>query len=666
MSALTGKVTGNEGRPLDRNDEPNVPSSAVQHGQGQGPVYDGGGIHGNGNSDLEYDKNGYGRGGYGNLSTGGYNGSTQDKAIDIGTDKGLYQDHSNKGYDLGRGVGADKAHNHIELIERELQNDLETQQKWDEELKEFEIQLQKITASKRTLLGPKLLKMPSENDAKWFTYVLVAFASMGGLLSGLDQSLISGANLYMPDALSLTTDQVSWVNSLMPLGALGGALILSPCNENFGRKYSILFACIFFTVGASLQAGAQNFGMMAGGRVIMGVGLGLEGGTVPVYVAECVPSKYRGSLVSLYQFCIALGEVFGYVIAAIFVNVPGDWRYMLGSSLVFSTILLVGVIFLPESPRWLMHKSRELEAYTVWRKIRGFQALENKQEFFLMRHLLEQEEEEEKDRKAYAWVDFFTVPRARRAIFYATFMVFLGQFTGVNAIVYYMSVLLNAIGFDKKSSVFMGLVGGGSLLLGTIPAILYMDRFGRRAGAITLLPGFFIGLLIISMSYLIDLNTNLAAAQGVYLTGLIIYMFFFGSYACLTWVLPSEVYPTYLRSYGMTVSSGMLWLCAFLVTYFFSDMINAMGKIGLTLGFYGGIAVLGWFYQILYMPETKNKTLEEIDLIFSKPTSELVAENWRTSKETVNDLVHFRIRRALFGDETQESNRPVNNNFAGH
>jgi MFS family permease len=177
-----------------------------------------------------------------------------------------------------------------------------------------------------------------------------------------------------------------------------------------------------------------------------------------------------------------------------------------------------------------------------------------------------------------------------------------------------MSVLLNKVGFDKRSSVFMSLVGGGALLLGTIPAILYMDRFGRRTAAITLLPGFFIGLLIIGLGYLIPVDTHVAAAQGVYLTGLIIYMFFFGSYACLTWVVPSEVYPTYLRSYGMVTSAATLFLCAFLVTYFFADMMNAMGKIGLTLGFYGGIAVVGWFYQILYMPETKDKTLEEIDL----------------------------------------------------
>jgi len=412
-----------------------------------------------------------------------------------------------------------------------------------------------------------------------------------------------------------------------------------------------LIACILFTIGAALQAGAMNFGMMAAGRLVMGSGLGLEGGTVPVYVAECVASKYRGSLVSLYQFNIALGEVFGYAVAAIFVNVEGTWRWMLGSSLVFSTFLLIGVVFLPESPRWLMHKGRELEAYTVWRKIRGFQTLENKQEFFLMRHLVEREEVEEQGKHAYAWVDFFTVPRARRAIVYATIMVFLGQFTGVNAIMYYMSVLLSKVGFDDRSAVFMSLVGGGSLLLGTIPAIIYMDKFGRRPAAITLLPGFFIGLLVIGLGYLIPIETNLAAAQGVYLTGLILYMFFFGSYACLTWVIPSEVYPTYLRSYGMVTSAATLFSCAFLVTYFFADMMAAMGKIGLTLGFYGGIAVVGWFYQILYMPETKDKTLEEIDLVFSKPTSQLVRENIASTKITVNHLLHFRFRQAFLGEE---------------
>jgi MFS family permease len=294
--------------------------------------------------------------------------------------------------------------------------------------------------------------------------------------------------------------------------------------------------------------------MIVAGRVILGLGVGLEGGTVPVYVAESVARKYRGNLVSLYQFNIALGEVFGYVVAAIFVNVKsGSWRYMLGSSLVFSTIMLAGMIFMPESPRFLMHKGRVLESLAVWKRIRGLHLPENREEFFIMKHTVQEESEKNRGLRRFVWLDFFTVPRARRSIIYANIMVFLGQFTGINAIMYYMATLMNQVGFSRKESVFMSLVGGVSLLLGTLPAIFFMEKFGRRFWACAMLPGFFIGLLIIGCSYLAPIK-NFSAAAGTYITGLIIYEGFFGSYACLTWVLPSEVYPTYLRSYGMETS----------------------------------------------------------------------------------------------------------------
>jgi len=513
----------------------------------------------------------------------------------------------------------------------------------DEEVGQLEEELRRTARPSKRYNYEISFKNPS-----YFTWVLVGFASMGGLLSGLDQSLISGANLYMPTSLNLDTNQLSLINSGMPLGAVGGALLLSPVNEIAGRKWAIIWACVLYTIGAALEAGAISYGMMLAGRLILGLGLGLEGGTVPVYVAESVARKYRGNLVSLYQFNIALGEVFGYVVAAIFVNVkPGNWRYMLGSSLVFSTIMLVGMIFMPESPRFLMHKGRTVEAYAVWKRIRGEDA-EAKQEFFVMRHGVETERADLRNRSgAFAWMDFFTKPRARRAIIYANVMIFLGQFTGINAIMYYMSILMSQVGFTSEKSVFMSLVGGGALLLGTIPAIFYMERFGRRFWAIAMLPGFFIGLLIIGLGYLIPASSSTGAAAGVYITGLVIYEGFFGSYACLTWVIPAEVYPTYLRSYGMTSSDALLFLCSFIVTYNFAAMEAAMSKIGLTLGFYGGIAVVGWFYQVLFMPETKNKTLEEIDLLFQQPTSELVRENWRRSKETAKDFFAGRWKKVF-------------------
>lgn len=152
-----------------------------------------------------------------------------------------------------------------------------TEAAMDAELQELEQQLREM---------PKSRFEVAFSSPAIYTYMLVAFASMGGLLSGLDQSLISGANLFLGDALHLSDNQSSLVDSGMPLGAVAGAILLSPSNEYLGRRMSIIVSCILYTVGAALEAGAVNFGMIFAGRFILGAGVGLEGGTVPVYVAE--------------------------------------------------------------------------------------------------------------------------------------------------------------------------------------------------------------------------------------------------------------------------------------------------------------------------------------------------------------------------------------------
>jgi Na+/melibiose symporter-like transporter len=203
----------------------------------------------------------------------------------------------------------------------------------------LEAELQSDAASSRSPAFQLSFKNP-----KHFTWVMAAFASMGGLLFGLDQSLISGANLFMPGALGLSTQQVGMVNSSMPLGAVAGACLLIPANEYLGRRGAIILSTILYTIGAALEAGAISYPMMIMGRLILGFGVGIETGTVPVYVAESVERQFRGNLVSLYQFNIALGEVFGFVVAAIFFKVKGNWRFMLGSSILFSTLMFIGYV----------------------------------------------------------------------------------------------------------------------------------------------------------------------------------------------------------------------------------------------------------------------------------------------------------------------------------
>lgn len=219
-----------------------------------------------------------------------------------------------------------------------------------------------------------------------------------------------------------------------------------------------------------------------------------------------------------------------------------------------------------------------------------------------------------------------------------------------------MSVLMTQIGFAKNEATYMSLVGGGSLFLGTIPAIMFMERFGRRFWANTMLPGFFLGLVIIAASYCIPLNPGTQpTVTGLYITGLILYMGFYGPYACLTWVIPSEVYPTYLRSYGMMSSDACVNLGNFIITFCFARMQTAFTKQGLTLGFFGGIAVLGFIYQIVFMPETKNMTLEEIEDVFNKPTRQLARENLANTRHTVANICKFRFREAFDGLEPKRS-----------
>lgn len=487
-------------------------------------------------------------------------------------------------------------------------------------------------------------------NKKYFGYLIGAFASFGGFLSGVDQSIISGASLYMPDDLHLTDHDMSLVKSLMPLGGVLGAILLTPCAEKLGRKYTIIISCLFYTIGAILQCAAQSAKEMFAGRFLLGIGIGLES-IIAAYVSECTEPSIRGNMVSLYQTNIAVGEVLGYAIAAIFLGVKGNWRYMLGSSLVFSTILFIGMFFLPESPRYHVHKGNIGKAYGIWKRLKDMSNIENKFEFMDMvetRHL--EEEERELNPKAWIWLDIFKNPRDRRAITYAVIMIFLGQFTGINLIMYNLSSLLTAVGFDNKNLTFMSLVGGGSLMLGSIFAVTYMDTTGRRFWANVMLPGFFIGLILVGISYHIPMS-NLPAVQGVYFPGIILYMFFFGPYSCLTWVIPSESFSNHLRSQCLTISTATLYLCAFIITYNFDKMQTLMTRTGLVLGFYGGIAVIGWVYQLLFMPETKGKTLEEIDDIFSKPTRLLVQENLKSVREGFDDIFHLRFKKLFTFNE---------------
>ncbi|GJQ11960.1 hypothetical protein GpartN1_g3751.t1 [Galdieria partita] len=488
--------------------------------------------------------------------------------------------------------------------------------------------------------GYKLRYIISLKNKRYFTILLAALASIGGMLLGLDMSTISGANLYMPQDIHLTSKQDSLVVSGAPLGAVFGAFIMPFTNELVGRKWAIIVACLFYTAGAILEAAAGDYGVMISGRLLVGAGVGLADGSVPCYVAECCPKSWRGRLNSLYQFNIALGEVFGYVVNAIFVDVSGNWRFMLGSSLLWSTILLLGMLGLPESPRWLMEKGKKVQSFVVWKHLRGFETDDSKLEFLFLERVISEERERSRHSKLI-WLDFVRRPRCFKALVVGIAIEIFVQFSGTNGLVYYMSTLMEETGFTPEHAVYMSLVGGGALLLGTIYALFIVDRMGRRMVAIPNMIIIFLGVIWVGFSFLTP-KANVKTMQGAYISGIIFYELGMGPFSVLSWVTPAEVFPTYLRSYGMMACDGAVFLFAWIITYNFTRMRNAMTSTGLFTGFYGGVALVGVIFCIIYFPETKGKTLEEIDELFQKGWSEIGRQNIKGIVKSCKDWMSSR------------------------
>lgn len=512
-----------------------------------------------------------------------------------------------------------------EVNETEINEDIATM---EEEL---------VRSGKKGYVLARLLKNPNV-----FIWVLAVLASISGFLFGVDQSLISGASIYIPSDLNLNSSEMSMVVGFTPLGAIFGAAIIMPVNEAIGRKYAIICSSILFTAGAILEAAAMSFGVLLSGRLILGSALGLVSGTVPAYVAENCAIRWRGGLVTLYQCMVAFGVMCGYIIAAIFAGVEGNWRYMLGSSVVFSTVLFLGMLFMPESSRWLMQKGRKLDAYLVWKTARGFETLNERQEFFVMEKVILYEKDKAKGR----WValDLITRPRCRRALAIAVSYQFLGQqLSGINSIEYYQASLMEATGLSPLDAVYSSLIGGGAMFLSTIPVIFLIDRLGRRTMALTFIPGVCVGLFITGFSFL---ATSLGARLGVYLTGMILFTAFWSlAVGPGPWVVASEVYPSYLRSYGVSIAALSDWTGTFLTTYPFQQMSVAMTATGVFAGFYCGLTVLIGVILLLFMPETKNLSLEAINQVFEMPASEVMKMNMKNLKVTWRDLMHLRFKK---------------------
>ncbi|HEY5384793.1 MAG TPA: sugar porter family MFS transporter, partial [Acidimicrobiales bacterium] len=402
------------------------------------------------------------------------------------------------------------------------------------------------------------------------------------------------------------------------LGAMAGALVAGTLTEHYGRRMSILLAAAVFVVGALLEALAPDTFVLVIGRLVLGAGVGVASVAAPLYGAESAPANVRGRFVSLYQMAITIGIFLAYFADYLLVN-GNAWRVMLGISAIPAVLLLVAVWPLGDSARWYLKMGRREEAEAVLEKVNpaGDASAEATQ----------LEEAIESDAQA-TWREVFARDW-RKPLSVAALLAILQQLTGINAIIYYADTIFAAAGFNNPTSQSLATLWavGAVNVVATLVAVLWVDRFGRKPLLLLGSAGMCAGLLIVAGGFFelqkvtsSDQATHWVASAGILaLVGLVIFIASFAfSLGPVVWTIINEVFPSHVRGRGVAVATAINWFAAWVVAQTFLTLVNAISTEG-TFLLFAGFCVVTFVYVRWFLPETKVKTLEEVQAMWSDP-----------------------------------------------
>ncbi|KAJ5650916.1 Major facilitator-type transporter ecdD [Penicillium longicatenatum] len=472
---------------------------------------------------------------------------------------------------------------------------------------------------------------------------MAVFASIGGMLFGYDQGVISGVLVMnnfgkqFPLLASNSTLQ-GWMVAVLTLGAMVGALANGPIADRLSRRWSILLANCIFLVGSIIQAAAKNLSMIFVGRFIAGLAIGGLSMVIPLYISELAPSNVRGSLVSLQQLSITFGIMIAFWIdyGTQHIGGTGDgqspiaWRLPLALQCIPSLVLLVGTFFLPYSPRWLLLKDREEEAEATLLRIRRVPDIDPR----IRLELLEIKAAVQFDRETTSvlyphaitslqvtlerYKSLITVRHLNRRLFIACLMQFIQQFTGINAIIYYAPQIFENIGMTGESVDLLatGVVGIIDFVF-TIPAILFMDQWGRKKVLIVGGIGMSISQLLVATIYAVYNGSWGSHPAAGWACAAFVWAYianFAFSIGCVNWIIPSEIFPPGVRSQAVGLAIGTNWLSNFIVALIYPRMLGAI-KFG-TFYFFLAFCVFLIVWVYLFVPETRGIGIEEMDKIF--------------------------------------------------
>ncbi|KAI4618931.1 hypothetical protein J4E83_005882 [Alternaria metachromatica] len=471
-----------------------------------------------------------------------------------------------------------------------------------------------------------------ERDHKWFgptmMWYSIGLCAIGAATQGWDQTGSNGANLSFPEEFGLLgSDRGEWIigliNSIIFLTAgLIGAFIVDPLNKYLGRRGEIFVTAICLTATPIGSACAQSWQGLFAARFIMGIGIGAKNATVPIYSAEIAPHRIRGALVMFWQLWVVIGIFLGFC-ANVIVKDTGaiSWRLQLGSAFIPSFILMVGIFFCPESPRWLMKHGHIAKGYRSMARLRAHPIIAARDYYYS--YVIYETELAVARGAGYfdrMW-DCFRVPRIRRANYGASTVMIAQQMCGINIISFYSSTIFTQVGFTDDQALYASLGYGALQVVSTIPTLFLIDTKGRRTLCMWTFPFMCIFLLAGGLSLLND-----SGSQAAQLGPIVLFIYLFTIMYSLgegpvAFQYSAEVFPTIQREQGMAWAVCINNTFAGILSLTFPRMVSVMTQTG-AFGFYAGLNLIAWFMIFCFVRETKQLTLEELDQVFSVPTKQ--------------------------------------------
>ena len=445
----------------------------------------------------------------------------------------------------------------------------------------------------------------SAGKVKFVRIFVFVVAGMAGLLFGLDQGVISGALPFIAKEWELTSRLQEWVVSSMMVGAAVGAIVASRLSSGIGRKKSLMIGAALFIVGCLGSGNATSVEMLIGARLILGLSVGIASYTAPLYLAEMSDKNARGSIISGYQLMVTVGILVAFLSDTYF-SYTGDWRAMLMVIAIPAVLLILCVLALPESPRWLASKGRFQDSADVLSTMHANVEIANEELHDIKENLKV---------KQAGWELFKANKNVRRAVFLGVLLQFMQQLTGFNIIMYYSPKILSIAGFSSTEEQMIGTVVNGLVfVLATFIAVGTVDKSGRKPALKRCFAIMAVSLFVLGVCFF-GLESGSTASWIPYLSAgmvlLAIIGFGFGA-GPVVWILCSEIQPLKSRDFGIACSTMTNWLSCTLIGATFLTLLDTLGST-MTFWLYALLNALFVYLTIRYVPETKGVTLEKIE-----------------------------------------------------